>query len=65
MKMFAKEKEKSTPMDTIHNLGSAQDQWSKPQDGWLKINADTSFSEDDRMGQWGVIIRDCNGLEPN
>jgi hypothetical protein len=39
MKMFAKEKEKSTPMDTIHNLGSAQDQWSKPQDGWLKINA--------------------------
>jgi hypothetical protein len=39
MKMFAKEKEESTPMDTIHNLGSAQDQWSKPQDGWLKINA--------------------------
>jgi ribonuclease HI len=35
--------------------------WSKPPEGFLKLNCDASFIHETRTGSWGFLIRDHDG----
>lgn len=35
--------------------------WTKPDQGWLKLNTDASFVPETMAASWGAIIRDCEG----
>ncbi|KAM0829808.1 hypothetical protein ACQ4PT_066652 [Festuca glaucescens] len=36
--------------------------WSKPDQGWTKLNFDASFLQEDNSGTWGAVLRDDKGL---
>lgn len=38
-----------------------KEKWSPPDEGWLKVNTDGSFSNSDGHGGGGVVVRDHNG----
>ena len=35
--------------------------WSKPPEGFAKLNCDGAFRAHDLSGGWGFVIRDCEG----
>jgi hypothetical protein len=35
--------------------------WCNPEEGWHKLNVDTSFLKEENKGAWGAIQRDSNG----
>lgn len=35
--------------------------WTKPPEGVLKLNCDTSFSPGEGSGGWGFLIQDSDG----
>lgn len=35
--------------------------WSKPDQGWAKLNFDASFLQEDNSGAWGAVLRDDKG----
>jgi hypothetical protein len=35
--------------------------WTKPDEGWLKLNTDARFSPEENNGTWGAILRDQEG----
>jgi ribonuclease HI len=35
--------------------------WSKPSEGFLKLNCDASFIQETMAGSWGFLIRDHDG----
>jgi hypothetical protein len=35
--------------------------WSKPPEGFLKLNCDASFIQETMAGSWGFLIRDHDG----
>jgi ribonuclease HI len=39
----------------------AQNQWTKPPEGWAKLNFDAGFNEQSNSGSWGAVLRNNNG----
>jgi hypothetical protein len=35
--------------------------WTKPDEGWQKLNVDASFSIEENKGTWGAVLRDHEG----
>ncbi|KAK1645863.1 hypothetical protein QYE76_063668 [Lolium multiflorum] len=39
----------------------AQNQWTKPPEGWAKLNFDAGFNEQSNSGSWGAVLRNNKG----
>jgi hypothetical protein len=36
--------------------------WRNPETGWVKLNVDASFIEEDNLGAWGAVLHDKEGV---
>jgi hypothetical protein len=39
-----------------------KDTWKRPEQGWVKVNADAAFDAENHTGSAGVVIQDQDGL---
>ncbi|KAM0872242.1 hypothetical protein ACQ4PT_038844 [Festuca glaucescens] len=39
----------------------AQNHWTKPPEGWAKLNFDAGFNEQSNSGSWGAVLRNNKG----
>jgi ribonuclease HI len=44
-----------------HTSAKVREQWSPPEEGWIKANVDGAFSSDSGCGGCGVVLRDHHG----
>jgi hypothetical protein len=35
--------------------------WTRPEEGWHKLNVDASYLHDENTGSWGAVLRDYEG----
>jgi ribonuclease HI len=44
-----------------HQAKEPHTAWTKPTEGWYKLNVDAGFSHEENNGSWGAVLRDHEG----
>jgi hypothetical protein len=44
-----------------HQAKEPRTTWTKPAEGWYKLNVDAGFSHESNNGSWGAVLRDHEG----